>query len=432
MATPTPTAAQLAWQCAELGIVFHYDLCLFASERYHQATNRNTPYDDACRFAPEALDTDQWVATAKAAGARFAILTASHETGFRLWQSDANPFCLKATKWGGGKRDLVAEFVASCRRAGIQPGIYLGARWNGQLGVLDFRVTERSPLTQAAYNRLIEAEVEEICSRYGDLFELWFDGGILAPADGGANVLPIFAKHQPNCLFYHSNQRRDARWGGTETGTVGDPCWATINLKRIETGEDRHGDVRDYLRHGDPEGTAWCPAMSDAPLRNHEWFWTPDDEAKIEPLDRLVQMHYQSVGRNSTLILGVTPDRRGLVPEADAARLAEFGNAIARRFQTTLATTSGEGSELELALPDQRFDHIVLQEDILQGERIREYEVVAVTPVGEQVVAAGTCVGHKHIHPVEPMAAASLRLRVKRSTGVPQVLAFAAVASAGC
>jgi alpha-L-fucosidase len=427
---PTPTAAQLAWQEAELGVVFHYDLHLFTGERYHQATNRRTPYRDASIFAPSALDTDQWVAAAQAAGARFAILTASHETGFRLWQSDANPFCLKAASWGNGRRDLVAEFVASCRQAGIRPGIYLGARWNGQLGVLDFRVTERSPLTQVEYNRLIEAEVEEICSRYGDLFEVWFDGGILAPADGGPDVLPIFEKHQPNCLFYHSNQRRDARWGGTETGTVGDPCWARVDLTRIETGEDRHGDVRDYLRHGDADGSAWCPAMSDAPLRNHEWFWTSDDEHKLEPLASLVNMYYQSVGRNSTLILGAVPDPRGLVPAADVARLAEFGAEMDRRLRHTVASTTGHGDVLELPFPaPAAFDHVVIQEDIRLGERVREYRVEALTESGPQTIASGTCVGHKRIHQIAPVTAMGLRLHITQRANTPSV-ALAAVCSA--
>ena len=109
----------------------------------------------------------------------------------------------------------VEEFVASCRRAGIEPGIYLGTRWNSHLGLWDFRVTEASPLTQAAYNRMIEAEVAEICSRYGPLFELWFDGGAFGPAAGGPDVQAVFERWQPDCLFYHSDQRRDARWGGS-------------------------------------------------------------------------------------------------------------------------------------------------------------------------------------------------------------------------
>ena len=102
-------------------------------------------------------------------GARFAILTASHESGFRLWQSDANPYCLKAVKWGDGKRDIVAEFIASCKKYHIKPGIYMGTRWNGKLGLWDFKVTKRCPLTQKEYNTMIEKEVEEARFRR-DLF----------------------------------------------------------------------------------------------------------------------------------------------------------------------------------------------------------------------------------------------------------------------
>ncbi|MBN1419641.1 MAG: alpha-L-fucosidase, partial [Planctomycetes bacterium] len=173
---PCPRAAQLAWQEAELGVVFHYDLHVFDGKRYRQGANQRTPIPDIDIFHPTRLDTDQWMESAKGMGARFAILTASHETGFRLWPSDANPYSTKALEWRDGRGDVVREFVESCRRQDIRPGIYLGARWNSHLGVLSFKVTDRSPLSQARYNALIEREVEEICSRYGPLFELWFDG----------------------------------------------------------------------------------------------------------------------------------------------------------------------------------------------------------------------------------------------------------------
>ena len=40
-----------------------------------------------------------------------AGLTATHETGFGLWQSDVNPYCLKAVKWRNGKGDIVRDLV---------------------------------------------------------------------------------------------------------------------------------------------------------------------------------------------------------------------------------------------------------------------------------------------------------------------------------
>ena len=137
---PRPNARQLAWQEAELGVVFHYDLHVFDGSKYGQGGNRITPMPDYNILNPRQLDTDQWIRAAKDAGARFAILTATHETGFALYQSDVNPYCLKAVKWRNGKGDIVREFVDSCRKYGLKPGIYVGIRWNSFFGVHDFEV----------------------------------------------------------------------------------------------------------------------------------------------------------------------------------------------------------------------------------------------------------------------------------------------------
>ena len=123
-----PNARQLAWQEAELGVVFHYDLHVFDGKKYGQGGNRVTPMPDYNIFNPQQLDTDQWIRAARDAGAQFAILTATHETGFALYQSDVNPYCLKAVRWRGGKGDIVRAFVDSCRKYGLKPGIYVGIR----------------------------------------------------------------------------------------------------------------------------------------------------------------------------------------------------------------------------------------------------------------------------------------------------------------
>ena len=132
---PLPASRQLKWHDAELGVVFHYDLHVFDGQVYGQGNNRINPIEDYNIFNPTQLDTDQWIAAAKAAGAKFAVLTATHETGFGLWQSDVNPYCLKAVKWRDGKGDVVRDFVNSCRKYGIQPGIYVGIRWMVQTPV---------------------------------------------------------------------------------------------------------------------------------------------------------------------------------------------------------------------------------------------------------------------------------------------------------
>ena len=96
--TPVPNKRQLAWQNAEFGVVFHYDLHVFDGKRYRQGDNRISPFPDYQLFNPQKLNTDQWIKAAKDAGAKFAILTVTHETGFALYQSEVNPYCLKTVK----------------------------------------------------------------------------------------------------------------------------------------------------------------------------------------------------------------------------------------------------------------------------------------------------------------------------------------------
>lgn len=415
----TPTLAQLAWQRAELGVLFSWDLHVFDGERSKLREYMVTPNPDPQMFAPTDYDIDQWFDAVKGMGARFAILTASHCTGFRLWQSDANPYCMKMLKWRDGKADIVKDFVEASRRHGIKPGIFMGCRFDPHRGIYSFKTTPRSTITQEAYNRMVEKECEEIATRYGELFEIWFDGGILTPADGGPDVLPIFEKHQPDILFYASKQRRDARWGGSETGTVPYPCWSTV--------KDPLDMDYPMMKHGNPAGAHWVPAMSDAPLRahagGHEWFWEPDSEKYVYPLKKLVSMYEQSVGHNSTLILGLTPDTRGRIPELDTRRCIEWGKEIRRRYGTPIARTSGTGTALTLELPEPAtIDRVILMEHIAEGHRIRGYRIDGRGPGGEWLkLGAGTCVGNKRIQTFAPVGVSAVRVTVTDSVGPPRL-----------
>ena len=71
---------------------------------------------------------------------------------------------------------------------------------------------------------------------------------------------------------------------------------------------------------------------------------------------------------------------------------------IKRRFETPIAHTSGEGNSIELKLPGkQPVNHVIIQEDIEKGERIREYMLQARIKGKWQTIAEGSCVGHKRI-----------------------------------
>lgn len=432
---PIPTTAQLRWQSSELVAVFHYDLHVFDGEKYNQAENRVTPAPDINVFNPEKLDTDQWIRSVKDAGCKIAILTATHETGFALYQSDVNPYCLKAVKWRDGKGDIVKDFVASCRKYGVTPGIYIGIRWNSFYGVYDFKVSGEGKFAenrQRHYNRVCEGMVEELMSRYGDLGIVWFDGGAHGPEKGGADVLSVFEKYQSDCIFYHNTQRADIRWGGSESGTVPYPSWGTYTYpySHATNSEVIYKNNFQLLKVGDPNGSYYMPAMSDAPLRGydgrHEWFWEPGDEEHIFPLDILMDKYCRSVGHNTSLILGVTPNADGLMPEPDVVRLKELGDEIKRRFSNPVVSTSGKGKKITLKVGKrERVNEVVIMENIFNGERVREFTLEGKTAKGWKIIFEGSCIGHKFIHHFEDIEVSAVRLKIVESKGEADIKSFA-------
>ena len=336
-----PTPAQVAWQDYEVGVIFHLDLPVVAGDV--TGNNATRKIYDPNLYQPRQLDTDQWVAAAKAAGARYALFTATHFNGFMQWQSDLYPYGLKQSSWRGGRADVVGDFVASCRKAGIQPGLYFSVHRNAHQQLWDHYVDwgqGRGTSAQDAFNRIAEKQMEELCSRYGPLAQIWLDAGAKSPAEGGPDLLPVMDHYQRDSVFYHSPQRSEHRWIGNEKGYADFPCWSTMPGP---PGTVSHNSPtwKKILGRGDPAGSIWAPGMVDVPLRGahpvHNWFWGPKQEHGIEPTEKLVQMHRESVGRNCNLVLGAVVSPEGLVPAPDVQRLADFGREIQRRWGQALA-----------------------------------------------------------------------------------------------
>jgi alpha-L-fucosidase len=167
--------------------------------------------------------------------------------------------------------------------------------------------------------------------------------------------------------------------------------------------------------------------MADAPIREHDWLWIPNTDERLQPVDRLVNMYYASVGHNANLILGAVPNADGLIPDADFKRYAEMGREIQRRFDKPLAQTNGKGVSLELALPKPaRVDHAITMEDIAEGQRVRKYVVEGWVPGNKwQKLCDGISIGHKRIQRFDPVEVTKVRLRVNESIAEPLIRKFA-------
>src|SRR4051794_36532348 len=72
------------------------------------------------QFDPDLFDAAELARTARAAGMRYAVLTAKHHDGFCLFDSALTDYTSARTTG----RDLVAEFAEAMRAEGLRVGLY--------------------------------------------------------------------------------------------------------------------------------------------------------------------------------------------------------------------------------------------------------------------------------------------------------------------
>lgn len=419
-----PNDMQLEWADAEIGVMIHYDMQVFNPD--YQWRHWGT-HPDASTYNPDQLNTDQWMEAASKLGAKYAVLVAKHCCGFSLWPTEAHDYSVKSCPWKDGKGDIVGDFIASCKKYNIKPGIYASTSANGYYHVDNPGVVQPgSPYTQAEYNAVVEKQLTELWGNYGDLFEVWFDGGVLAEERGGAKVAGLLTKLQPKAIAFQGPYGHPCliRWVGNEVGAAPYPCWATCDSTTNADGTKVISDL-----NGDPQAAFWCPGESDFTLRHNStrqggWMWAPGEDDRIFDVPVLMEKYVTSVGRNTNMILGIVVDDHGLVPEGDVKRMQEYGDEIQRQFGSPLATTKGKGTEIILKLGSTpvSINRAIIQEDIAHGERILSYRLMGLNAAGEwQQLSEGTCVGHKKIDLFDPVEVSQVKLEVTESKAKPLI-----------
>ena len=317
---PVPTAAQVAWQRMEMNMFCHFGPNTFTGLEWGEGTEA----EDI--FNPTALDCNQWVTVAKNAGFQGIILTAKHHDGFCLWPNPVSKHTVRESAWRNGKGDVLKELSEACRKGGLKFGIYISP-W------------DRNAPTYGTpeYNKVFLKTLRSAHKHYGPIFEQWFDG---ANGEGPNGKRQVYdwkkfnaqtLKLQPNAVIF-SDVGPGCRWVGNEEGTCGRTCWSRLDVEGREPGNN--APSQDTLNAGNYNGACWIPAETDVSIRPG-WFWRESEHPKS--VQELLRIYYNSVGRNSLLLLNVPPDNRGLIPAEDSLRLVEFRAALDSIFAQDLA-----------------------------------------------------------------------------------------------
>ena len=411
-----PTRSQLEWADCEVGVIIHQDVQVYVPT-YEDHADTNVP--PASVFNPSSLDTDQWIETAKAAGAKYAVLVAKHCSGFSLWPTKAHSYSIASSPWKGGKGDIVADFIASCRKYGVRPGLYASTGRNNYFGVSDLKAGyKRIPDEKwNRYRELVRTQLTELWSNYGELFEIWFDGGNLPADRGGREIEDLIIKLQPNAIVFGGDPGRITccRWVGNENATAPHDCWG-----RWPPPEKKGNSECLKRAMGAPDGKFWCPAESDIPNRNPHmcfqggWFWRKGEEKGLYSPNELLDRYLKSVGRNSNLLIGMVIDNRGRVPEADVEQFRRFGELVRDLYRNRLASVSGTGLRFDIDLPaDSSASFCSIREDITNGENVRHFRLRGLVGGIWKELASGGTVGHRRLVTFAPGCYTRFRLELE-------------------
>ena len=177
-------------------------------------------------FTAEDFNAEELVLTAKNAGCRYVTLTTRHHEGFSLY--DTKGLCDFDAPHSAAKRDLVREFVDACNKHGIVPFFYHTT--------LDWYQPDFNENFDA-YLEYLRKSVEVLCTNYGRIGGLWFDGNwSKKDADWKEDALyGTIRKHQPDAMIINNT-------GLGDLGKTGHPELDSVTFEQGRpTPMDRKG-----------------------------------------------------------------------------------------------------------------------------------------------------------------------------------------------
>lgn len=455
---PVPEPKQVEWQQMETYAFIHFGLNTFNDREWGYGDT------DPKTFNPTNLDCEQWAQTLVKAGMKGVILTAKHHDGFCLWPFEGTDYSVKNSPWKNGKGNVVKELSEACKKYGLKFAVYLSP-WD----------RHQANYGTPEYLPYFYAQLHDLLTNYGPVFEVWFDGANGGDGwyGGAKDIRTIDRKNyynypriyemldsiQPQAIIF-SDGGPGCRWVGNEKGFAGATNWSFLREGEVHPGYEKSYE----LQYGHADGNQWVPAECDVSIRPG-WFYHPEEDDRVKSPDQLVDLYYRSVGHNATLLLNFPVDRRGLIHPVDSANAVRFHEMIQQQLKTNLVAgmtpkVSNErgGDFVASALTDDNFDtywatedgvttadiefsfdtptrmnRMMLQEYIPLGQRVKAFVVEYLdkdTWLPVKLNEETTTIGYKRLLRFETVETKGIRIRITDARG-PLCLSSVGVYDAG-
>jgi alpha-L-fucosidase len=368
-----PRSNQTDWMRLERTFFLHFGVNTFNEVEW--GTGREEP----SIFNPTELNANQWLDAVTNFGGKMIVLVCKHHDGVCYWPTRYTPHSVAASPWRSGKGDEVREVAEAARSHGVKLAVYLspadlyqlrtnpknpaGYYGNGSRNVPSVIPTDparfksdpatgRTPTPGCTnytyvvddYNRYFLNQLYELLTEYGPIEEVWFDGANPDPSVHETYNYTAWydlIRHlQPNAVIMGKGP--DARWVGNESGVGRATEWSVVPLptapEKFNWPDMTGGDLASCAKLKPDSHLWWYPAeVNTTMLQNNQWFWARNKHPRT--VTQLVDIFYTSVGRNGNLILNLSPDKRGLVPDNQLDALSKAAQIINETFATNLVAS---------------------------------------------------------------------------------------------
>lgn len=308
------------WRDAKFGLFIHWGVYAVIGKGEWAYFNEKIPEEEYRRIAEQEFCpkrsaqeiVGEWTDTALDAGMKYAVMVTRHHDGFAMWDSAGSWKDFTSVKCGP-KTDYVKAFTEACHEKGLYTGLYYSPmdwRFPGYFDPVG------KPESAARMKRQCYDQVKELCTRFGKVDILWYDGGWLA----------------------HQGTDADAAW-----------FWEPLELNRMARSfqpgimvTPRSGYRGDFeCDEGAHEITGkivpipWEKDMS----ISSAWGYRPEDHFHDFPF--LLRMLINAVCRDGNLLLNVGPDPDGYIPQTARDALHQMGQWLSENGESIYGTRGG-------------------------------------------------------------------------------------------
>lgn len=377
-----------------------------------------------------SFNTDNWAENLFNFGFKKIILTAKLNNGVCLWESNYSKVDINNTSLRNNYNNLVKKVSKSCKKFGLKFGIHLTLK--------DYLTLN---LTPEEYNDYYISQIKELMTNYSPISEIIMD---MTSLDESYELLnfesyfKVIKEINPKCMI-SSPVGPDIRWTYySNIKSSKNYFYSPVNLDLLKEGLNN-----EEFKNGNIFGDCWMVGESIYSLSD---CLNPSKDS----LSNLKHVYNNSLGRNTNLILVISPNSEGLLSYNDLDALSKLSKYIKETFSNNLikgssilATNSSSSDSYNL-IDDYKksywianenavnpyieidfkaiteFNILEIREWIAEGQNVEEFKVYAYKN-GWFELYNGSSIGYRHIAQLNNIKTDKIKISFTKYKNPPMI-----------